>query len=189
MREHKVSLKTNSHPEALRRAARVNTDFDQRVVRIRVMNLGSGASTDQKIQEAKDILLREGIHPQQIPTTKKEANKFFDRQEEWASLYLDTIDSENGYNADGTIWTTHQEDHQSPYYVAHEILKGRQTASLIPTLGEATDTYLKLNAEKTQRIPHNQRKHEQRVRRAVASEQDSTRKRCELRIPRGRTIP
>jgi len=40
---------------------------------------------------------------------------------------------------------------------------------MVPTLGEATDHYLKVNAEKARRTPHNQLKHEQRVRRAVAN--------------------
>jgi integrase len=167
-REHKVSLKTKSHPEALRRAAQVNTEFDSKVARIRQMNSGLALPTDQQIQEAKDILFREGIHPQQIPRTKAEADKFFERQKDWSGQYIDTIDTENGYNPDGSIWTTYHENKKSPYYLAHEILKGRQTASLVPTLGEATDTYLKVNAEKAKRTPHNQRKHEQRVRRAVA---------------------
>ena len=166
-REHKESLKTKSHPEALRRAARVNTAFDTKVARIRQVNSGFALPTDQQIQEAKEILLREGIHPQQIPRTKAEADKFFERQEEWSGQYLDAVDTKNGYNPDGSIWTTHHENKKSPYFVAHEILKGRQTASIVPTLAEATDNYLKVNAEKANRTQHNQHKHEQRVRRAV----------------------
>ena len=80
-REHKISLKTKSHPEALRRAAQVNTNFDNKVAQIRQLNSGIDLPTDQKIQVAKEILLREGIHPQQIPQTKAEADKFFERQE------------------------------------------------------------------------------------------------------------
>ncbi len=167
-REHKESLKTKSHPEALRRAAQVNTTFDTKVARIRQMNSGFVLPTDQQIQEAKDILLREGIHPQQIPRNKAEADKFFERQEEWSGQYLDAVDTKNGYNSDGTIWTTYHENKKSPYFAAHEILKARQTASIVPTLAEATDNYLKVNAEKATRTPHNQHKHEQRVRRAVA---------------------
>jgi integrase len=132
------------------------------------MNSGFALPTDQQIQEAKDILLREGIHPQQIPRNKAEADKFFERQEEWSYQYLDAVDTKNGYNPDGTIWTTYHENKKSPYFVAHEILKGRQAASIVPTLTEATDNYLKVNAEKANRTPHNQHKHEQRVRRAVA---------------------
>ena len=168
-REHKVSLKTKSHPEALRRAAQVNTTFDNKVAQIRQLNSGNDLPTDQKIQVAKEILLREGIHPQQIPQTKSEADKFFDRQEDWSGQYFDTIDTKSGFNRDGSIWTTYHEDKKSPYFIAHEILKGRQTASIVPTLGEATDHYLKINAEKASRTPHNQLKHEQRVRRAVAN--------------------
>ena len=87
-REHKKSLKTKSHPEALRRAAQVNTDFDNRVKRIRQVNSGALLPTDQQIQEAKDILYQEGIHPQQMPRTKAEADKFFERQEDWLSVVI-----------------------------------------------------------------------------------------------------
>ena len=156
-REHKVSLKTKSHPEALRRAAKVNTDFEQRVARIRILSAGKPLPTDKLLQEAKEIVKKEGIHPQQIPYTKLEADIFFNKKDAWAEQYLDVGSG---------LW----EDEafmRGPYTVAYDILKGRQTPSLIPTLGEATTTYLKINAEKTQRNQHNQLKHEQRVRRAV----------------------
>ena len=162
-----MSLKTKVHAEALRRAAQVNTDFDSQVARIRKLNAGETLPTDQQLHQAREILFQEKIHPQQVPHTKAEADRFFDRQEDWSSLYIDTLDTENGYNPDGSIWTTIQEDKRSPHYLAHEILKGRQTASLVPTLQEATDTYLKVNAEESDRTPHNQLKHEQRTRRAV----------------------
>lgn len=162
-----MSLKTKNHPEALRRAARENTFFQERVARIRQLKAKGFASTDDLIAEAKAILVKEGIHPQQIPATKVEADAFFQRQIDWSEDYLDTIDTVHGHNPDGSIWTEHKEDKASPYYVAHEIMKQRTIASIVPTLNEATTNYLALNAAETDRTPHNQKKHEQRVRRAV----------------------
>lgn len=166
-REHKVSLKTKVHAEALRRAAKVNTDFDQRVAVLRQIMTGETVATPVMRQQAKEILKDLVIHPQQMPRTRKEANKFFDRQEEWSADYLDSVPTTNGFNHDGTIWTEYEENTKNPYHVAHEILKGRLTSSIIPSLGEATDNYLKVNAEASVRKPHDQKKHEQRVRRAV----------------------
>ena len=166
-REHKVSLKTKVHAEALRRAAKVNTDFDQRVAVLRQIRAGETVTTPVMRQQAKELLKEEVIHPQQMPRTREEANKFFDRQEEWSAAYLDSIPTTSGFNHDGTIWTEYEENTKNPYHVAHEILKGRLTSSIIPSLGEATDNYLKVNAESVGRTAHHQKKHEQRVRRAV----------------------
>lgn len=137
-REHKVSLKTKSHPEALRRAAMVNTEFEQRFARIRILSSGKPLPTDQLLQEAKEILKKEGIHPQQIPPTKLEADRFFIKKDEWAEQYLEVGSG---------LWED-EDFMRGPYPVAYDILKGRQTSSLIPTLDEATTTYLKINAEK-----------------------------------------
>ena len=167
-REHKVTLKTKCHAEALRRAARVNTDFDNKIMRLRAIISGDSTNHDDLRQEAKDILLAEGIHPEQRPNNKKESEAYFERREDWSNLYLDTVDTQNGYNPDGTIWTTYHEDVKSPYYHAHEILQNRQSSAIIPTVAEATETYLKVNAEKAKRTAYNQQKHEQRVRRAAS---------------------
>jgi hypothetical protein len=167
-REHKVSLKTKSHSEALRRAAMVNTEFDKRVALVRHIATGGAVPTSQLLEEGKDILKREGLHPQQIPTTQDEAMQFFERQREWSDLSLDTVPETKSYDYDGSISTEYHENTKNPYYLAHEILKGRQKSSIVPTLGEATDTYLKVNAQNADRTPHNQKKHEQRVRRAVS---------------------
>lgn len=166
-REHKVSLKTKSHAEALRRAAIVNTEFDKRVAFIRQLQSGEAVPAFQLLEEGKDILKREGLHPQQMPTTQDEAMKFFERQREWSERYIDSVPETSSYNYDGSVSTEQHEDTKNPYYMAHEILQGRQKASIIPTLDEVTDTYLTVNAEDAKRTPHNQKKHEQRVRRAV----------------------
>jgi hypothetical protein len=166
-REHKISLKTKSHPEALRRAAMVNTEFDKRVALIRQFQSGEAVPTSQLLEEGKDILKRGSLHPQQVPTNQDEAMKFFARQQEWAEMYLDSIPETSSYNYDGSISTEYHENTKNPHHIAYEVLKGRQTASIVPTLGEATDSYLKANAEKVYRTPHNQKKHEQRVRRAI----------------------
>jgi len=137
------------------------------VALIRQVQSGEAVPTSQLLEEGKDILKREGLHPQQMPATQEEAMKFFARQREWSELYLKSVPETNGYDYDGSISTEYHENTKNPYYLAHEILKGRQKASIVPTLGEATDTYLKVNAEDADRTPHNQKKHEQRVRRAV----------------------
>ena len=64
--EEKVSLKTKSHSEALRRAAVVNTQFDEKAVQLRQQLSGRKLPNRQVMEAAREILVKEGIHPQQL---------------------------------------------------------------------------------------------------------------------------
>ena len=167
-REYKTSLKTKKHSEALGKAAIINAGFEERVRQIRVLNERGFLPSHLLLEEAKQILRDAGVHPQQFPTTKAEADKFFSDQLEWSERYTASIPEEISYDVDGTLRTEYLENAANPFHVAHEIIKGRLTKSLIPSIGEATETYITLNNAETKRTSHLQKKHEQRVRRAVA---------------------
>jgi integrase len=167
-REYKVSLKTKKHSEALRKTAITNAGFEERVKQIRALNEREFLPSHLLLEEAKQILRDAGVHPQQIPTTKAEADAFFGKQIAWSEEYLNSIPEENSYNPDGSLQTEYVENTANPFHVAHEIIKGRLTNSLIPSISEATETYITLNNAEAKRTNHLQKKHEQRVRRAVA---------------------
>ena len=167
--EVKVSFKTNSHAEALRRAAVYNTDFEIRKARLAELLAGKTLSTEHLSEQAKEILVSEGIHPQQIPTTKDKADEFFEKQEKFKDAYYEAViyDTKHGYNPDGTIWTEYVDDAKNPYTEAIKVLNGKKGQSIIPSVREAAEMYLKVNARKKSRTPANQKKHEQRIWRAV----------------------
>ena len=163
----KVKLETKDYALAYKRAAAINLEFDAKVKRLRQLLDGKPLSTEHLSEEARDILIKSGIHPQQIPTTKVEADKFFEKQEDYKDAYYDTVHTEHGYNPDGTIWTEYVEDPTNPYHEAYEILEGKPIRSIVPTIAEASESYLKVNARKKKRTPANQKKHEQRIWRAI----------------------
>jgi integrase len=169
MSEVKVSFKTKSHAEALRRAAVYNTDFEYRKARLTNLLAGKPLTSEHFAEEAREILTSRGIHPQQIPSTKDEADKFFQKQEDYKDAYYDSVHTQHGYNPDGSIWTEYVEDPTNPYHEAYEILQGKPTRSIIPTVTEAAEMYLKVNAREKKRTPANEKKHEQRIWRAVSA--------------------
>ena len=65
--EEKCSLKTKNHAEALRRGAMYNTQFDERVELLRKLSRGAPVSSEQMAAEAREILVKRGLHPQQLP--------------------------------------------------------------------------------------------------------------------------
>ena len=71
-----MSLKTKSHAEALRRVAVVNTQFDEKAVQLRQQLSGRKLPNRQVMEAAREILVKEGIHPQQIPKTKVDLSRF-----------------------------------------------------------------------------------------------------------------
>jgi integrase len=163
----KVKLETKDYALAYRKAAAVNLEFDARAKRLRQLLAGNPLSTEHLREEAREILTSRGIHPQQIPSTKDEADEFFQKQEDYKDAYYDTVHTEHGYNSDGSIWTKYVENPNNPYHEAYEILQGKPIRSIIPTVTEATEMYLKVNAREKKRTPANQKKHEQRIWRAV----------------------
>ena len=163
----KVTLETKDYALAYKRAAAINLEFDAKAKRLRQLLDGKPLSAEYLGEEARDILIREGIHPQQIPSTKEEADAFFQKQDEYKELYVNTIDTKHGYNTDGTIWTEYVEDPTNPYAEAFAVLHGKRSQSIVPTIKEATEMYLRVNAKKKPRTPANQKKHEQRIWRAI----------------------
>jgi integrase len=169
-REVKKSLKTDKHPEALRRAAELNMEFDKKATQLRKQISGDSRTNRAIMEAAKDILMKEGIHPQQVPTNKEGADEFFKAQDKWRELYAETmpdIIEHHSYDPLGNIKTYRELDESNPYNQAYKVINGGEGLSLVPTLKEATETYLKINQEEKQRIPHDQKKHEQKTHRAI----------------------
>jgi len=171
--EEKVSLKTKSHPEALRRAAVVNTKFDEKAAQLRKQISGKKLPNRQVMEAAREILVKEGIHPQQIPKTKEEALNFFKAQDEWKDIWWNILPGVNEVkqtpNDRGGWDTEYETDESNPWYQAYNLLTGEEGLSMIPTLQEATETYIKINAEEKKRTPYNQKKHEGKAYRAIGA--------------------
>ena len=163
----KVKLETKDYALAYRKAAAVNLEFEAKAKRLRQLLDGKPLSAEHLSEEAKDILVRAGIHPQQMPSTKEEADAYFQKQEDYKDLYVNNLYTKQGYNPDGTIWTEYVEDPTNPYAEAFAVLHGKPSQSIVPTVTEATEMYLKVNARKKPRTPANQKKHEQRIWRAI----------------------
>jgi len=170
--EEKTSLKTKSHPEALIRAAVVNTEFNKKAVQLGHQISGEKLPNRNVMEVAKEILVKEGIHPQQMPTTKKEADRFFQKQDEWKEQWLNLrigVTEHHSHDHAGNIQTEYETDERDPWYQAYNVISGEGGLSIAPTLKEAAEAYLKINAADKQRTPDNQKKHEQRIWRAVGA--------------------
>ena len=166
--EVSVSLKTKSHAEAMRRAAVIHTDFLDKAARLRQLLNGEALSPARLQEEAKDILISRRIHPQQIPTSRGDKlEAFFARQVDYEEDYVWGIPTEQGYNSDGTIWTEYKPDLTNPYHEAYEVIKGKSVQPIVPTITEAAETYLAINAKDSSRKPDSQKKYDQRVWRAI----------------------
>lgn len=97
-REHKVSLKTKHHPEALRRAAQVNTAFEEKVKLARSFKFGDDLEAHEKLSAANDILTEYGVYPDQRPNTVQEARAFADKMDSFEDICHETnfIEHKNG---------------------------------------------------------------------------------------------
>ena len=154
--EEKCSLKTKNHAEALRRGAMYNTQFDERVELLRKLSRGAPVSSEQMAAEAREIMVKRGLHPQQLPLGDVEKGfQFLTEQAEWREAYWANVATE-GLEGEG-----------SPYTHANRILEGEPAKAIIPTLREATESYISVNAVEKKRTPDKQKKHEQRVWRAI----------------------
>jgi integrase len=166
--EVKVSLKTKNQAEAMRRAAIINTGFEDKAARLRQRLNGEALSPALLQEEAKDILINKRIHPQQIPTSKGvKLDEFFERQKEYINQYLDVVSTPVAYDRDGTIRSEFDTDPKNPYHEAYEVIKGKAAQSIVPTIKEAAEAYLAINAKDSKRKPDSQKKYDQRVWRAI----------------------
>lgn len=154
--EEKRSLKTKNHAEALRRGAMYNTQFDERVELLRKLSRGAPVSPEQMAAEAREILVKRGLHPQQLPVGDlEEGFQFLTEQADFREAYWANVATE-GLEGEG-----------NPYTHANRILEGAPAKAIIPTLREATESYISVNAVEKKRTPDKQKKHEQRVWRAI----------------------
>jgi integrase len=167
----KVKLETKDYALAYRKAAAINLEFEAKAKRLGQQLEGKALPAEHLSEAARDILVREGIHPQQIPTTKKDALKFFQKQDEWKEQWLDVLpgytEVEGKPNDRGGWDTEYEIDESNPWYEAYKVLNGRKGLSITPTITEATEMYLRVNARKKKRTPASQKKHEQRIWRVI----------------------
>ena len=167
----KVKLETKDYGLAYRKAAAINLEFDAKAKRLRQQLDGKTLSTEHLNEAVRDILVREGIHPQQMPRTEKEALRFFQKQDEWKEQWLDILpgvtEISHTPNDRGGWDAEYEADENNPWYQAYNVLTGDGGLSIVPTITEAGEMYLRVNAKKKKRTPANQKKHEQRIWRAI----------------------
>ena len=165
----KVSLKTKSKRQANLKAARLDIEFEEKLVFYKKRISGGKLTNRETLEHAKEILIKEGIHPQQFPNNKEEAMRFFDKIDEYKKLWLDVLPGHTEINTpNGVGWDTEYEiDQNNPYYQTLKILEGEETLSIIPTLKEITEGYLKDGVRSGKRTEWNEKKHAQKTWRAI----------------------
>jgi integrase len=165
----KVSLKTKSKNQANLKAARLDIEFEEKLAFYKKRLSGSKLTNRETLEHAKEILIKEGIHPQQVPNNKEEAIRFFDKIEEYKELYMHIMPGITEINTpNGVGWDTDYEiDQNNPYYQTLIILEGRETLNIVPTLKEITEGYLKDGVRSGKRTEWNEKKHAQKTWRAI----------------------
>lgn len=173
--EFKQRLDTKDETTALIRLARVNklADAEIRVAESQLSSSDQKLSRQEVMSAARQMLIREGFHPDQKPTlpadyTKEQKEQFDKDKEQWNALdyaffsaYL--TNQETGYDSTGNAQYK-REDPTDIWQAASKIVHGKEVASLDLTWGEVVDSYLAINARDKRRDPHDQKKFETKTR-------------------------
>ena len=170
-RQVKVSLKTMSKNEANTRAAKLDLEFEETLQHYKKRVSGEKLPNREVMEQAKEILIKEGIHPQQVPKTREEAMRFFDKVDEYKSLWLETLPGVTEHNSPrmtGGGWDVEYEiDHNNSYYQTYNILEGEETLNIHPTLKEVTEGYINDGIRIGKRTEWNEKKHQEKTWRAI----------------------
>jgi integrase len=176
-REEKVSLGTTNLSVALVAAARINQQVEKRLQGLGGLANNKQLPPHELTNAAGNLLAKHDIHPDQHPTRRYDETReqFLTRLDEYWELQGEFIElEEERWPVDPTTvheaMTSHaslgrlrgKPDIQS---IAVDLLSGRQNANLKPTLSDAQDIYLKINANKARRTPLKQKKYEQTINR------------------------
>lgn len=139
----------------------------------------SRKSTDhnwQARQAARDMLMREGLHPDQAPklnynASPEDIEKFSqlsaehkERLEQFWDVYEDTQEIGRDPQTGNPIYKA--EDPTDKFQAAFNIVNGHAVASVVPTFAEAVETYIEINKQESVRKPDRQKKVENDLRKA-----------------------
>lgn len=189
-REYKVALKTADRATALSRGAEANLAFEEKVRFLRGQQQSAEQKSllerqEERrwaIQAATEMLKQENLLPSQQPSLingaslsdLREWKEKIDQTKELLvevlqDRYVDHEQRQRDYDAGR--WGT--AGYKEPYKpidptdkdaVAYDIISGQTPQFTVePTWMDCVETYIEHNKASSQRTPHNQRKHEQRV--------------------------
>ena len=165
----KHSLKTKVRSEANKKAIVSNRAYEEKLAHYTKLASGEKLPNREVMERAKEILIKEGIHPQQVPKNREEAMRFFDKVDEYKEIWLQTLPGVTEHNSPsmtGVGWDTEYEiDHNDPYYQTYNILEGEETLNIHPTLKEVTEVYINDGIGK--RTEWNEKKHQEKTWRAI----------------------
>ena len=124
----KVSLKTKSKNQANLKAARLDIEFEKSLAFYKKRISGGKLTNRETLEHAKEILIKEGIHPQQVPNNKEEAIKFFEKIEKYKELNMHIMPDINEINTpNGVGWDTDYEiDQNNPCYQTLKYWKAKR---------------------------------------------------------------
>ena len=165
----KHSLKTKVKSEANKKAIVSNRAYEEKLALYTKLVSGEKLPNREVMEHAKEILIKEGIHPQQVPNNRKEAMRFFDKVDEYKELWLSILPGVTEHNSPSTTgkgWDVEYEiDHNNSYYQTYNILEGEETLNIHPTLKEVTEGYINDGIGK--RTEWNEKKHQEKTWRAI----------------------
>tara|TARA_B100000780_G_scaffold53959_1_gene33663 strand:- start:299 stop:1756 length:1458 start_codon:yes stop_codon:yes gene_type:complete len=167
----KHSLKTKVRSEANKKAVVSNRAYEEKLAHYTKLVSGEKLPNREVMERAKEILIKEGIHPQQVPKNREEAMRFFDKVDEYKSLWLQTLPGVTEHNSPSTTgvgWDVEYEiDHNNSYYQTYNILEGEETLNIHPTLKEVTEGYINDGIRIGKRTEWNEKKHQEKTWRAI----------------------
>lgn len=130
----------------------------------------------QARQAARDMLMREGLHPDQAPRLehsatpedfeafKKQQRKWTEKYDFFTDIFVDTQEIGRDPHTGDPIYKA--EDPTDKFQAAFNIINGHAVASVVPTFAEAVETYIEINKQEAVRKPDRQKKVENDLRKA-----------------------
>ncbi|WP_133175937.1 DUF6538 domain-containing protein [Yoonia sediminilitoris] len=174
--EFKQRLETKDETTALIRLARANqlADAELRIADSQLSSSEQKLTRHEVMSAARQMLMREGFHPDQKPTlpadyTKEQKEQFYKDKQRWEALdemFTGAYLSSQEIGVDPQTWDAQykRDDPTDIMQAASRIVFGKESTSLELTWGEVVDAYLAINAREKRRDPHDQKKFETKTR-------------------------
>ena len=151
--EFKQRLETKDETTALIRLARAN-QIAETEIRFAESQLSSSdlkLTRQEAMSAARQMLIREGFHPDQKPTlpadyTKEQKEQFYKDKEQWDALddiFFSAYLANQETGVDPATWETQykREDPTDIWQAASKIVHGKASASLEMTWSEVASSY------------------------------------------------
>jgi len=171
-REFKQRLETKDETVALARLGQVNAKACAQLENAeKQLGIKTPKTSVETLAAARDMLLREGLHPDQQPTlpaeyTKEEYDNFQKARSEWLDqkFLFDGIFQESQTIEQGWTPKYKKNDPTDVWQAAESILSGEAKSSAEITWQQAVETYFPINKQAKRRDPHDQQKFETKTR-------------------------